>query len=71
MRYVTEKIKAQQDELSYRIYLTDCLKAIAGAKERYYDWIRDDKKQSKSSAEIKKEIFSVFDKLNGGENNGK
>lgn len=73
LQYVKAKLEDKQDDLIYRVYVTDALKAISSQNtmmtSRFYDMIAEPPKK-KSSDEIKKEIFAVFDKLNGGENNG-
>lgn len=66
MSFVTEKIKEKQEEMTYRIYVTDALKALTGATVRYYDLVADDDpKPKKTSEQIKAEIFDVFKKLGG------
>lgn len=66
MAFVIEKIKEKQEEITYRIYVTDALKALTGATVRYYDLIADDDpKPEKTSEQIKAEIFDVFKKLGG------
>ena len=63
MHYVSAKLEMYQEELMYRVYVTDCLKGLTGAKWRYYDMISEDKTPKKSSEQIKSEIFEVFKKL--------
>lgn len=47
----------------YRVYVTDCLRGLVGAKERYYSMITEDTKPQKSAEQIKSEILEVFKKL--------
>lgn len=66
MAFVTEKIKEKQEEMTYRIYVTDALKALTGSTVRFYDLVADDEpKPEKTSEQIKAEIFDVFKKLGG------
>ena len=39
MRYVVARIEHENRDMAYRIYITDCLKGIFGAKVRYADLI--------------------------------
>lgn len=66
MVFVADKIKEKQEEKTYRIYVTDALKALTGATVRYYDLIDDyEPKPKKTSEQIKAEIFDVFKKIGG------
>lgn len=42
MRYAVARIEQEDRDAVYRIYMTDCLRAICGAKARYADLIRKD-----------------------------
>ena len=37
--YVGERLKAKNEEKTYRIYVTDCLKGFVGGKKRWIDYI--------------------------------
>lgn len=65
MCYVQGVLEEKQDEMLYRVYVTDSLKALTGSSVRYYDLITNsgNTKAQKTSEQIKKEIFDVFKKL--------
>ena len=37
MRYVVAKVNQCTEELSYKVYMTDCMAMIAHAEKRWYD----------------------------------
>lgn len=37
MRYCAAKVNQHNEELSYKIYMTDCIAAIARTDKRWYD----------------------------------
>lgn len=62
------------DELSYKIYMSDALKAIynilgGGVEDRYYDFISNEAKvESRTPEEIIEHIRSGLRKLSNGGN---
>lgn len=40
MRYVRSRLARAQEDLIYRIYVTDALKTAYGLNARYYDFIK-------------------------------
>lgn len=65
MQYVSAKVEEKQDELLYRIYVTDLLRGLAGADiSRYYDMISgESKKPEKTAEEVRKCILDEFKKM--------
>ena len=72
MRYVGARFQKEMRESTYRIYVTDALKAIAGGNMRYAD-IWSEKflgvEETRTPEEIIDEIITKSRKI-GGENNG-
>lgn len=69
MRYVSARFENEMRELTYRIYVTDALKAIARADKRYADfWDKRTVDETRTADEI---IGGISDKLKklGGEHN--
>lgn len=54
------RIEDDSRDIAYRIYVTDALKALAGGKERYADWIKPQEKRT--ADEI---IGGIREKLGG------
>lgn len=52
----------------YRVYVTDCLKGLVGAEERYYNLIYEGKEETADPDEIKTRISGMLEKL--GNNDG-
>lgn len=55
MRYAVARIEQENRDAVYRIYITDCLKAICGAKIRYADLIRKDNGTTEQNSEAIKD----------------
>lgn len=60
MRYVMSRLAREQEDLAYRIYVTDSLKAIGNLNRRYYDFIKKVPEETRTSSEI---IGSIKRKL--------
>ena len=67
MRYVIARINEHDREQAYRIYVTDALKIIGRIDQRYYDFVRPTKVETRTAEEI---ISSISEKLKkaGGQN---
>jgi hypothetical protein len=69
VQLVKAKLEESKQELIYRVYVTDCLKAISNSmsvKTRFYDLISENNNiPKKSSEQIKSEIFDVIKKIGG------
>ena len=52
MRYACAKSEYAQKEEAYKVYVTDSLKAIIGANNRYLDWIDRKPVDDRTGAEI-------------------
>ena len=64
MRYVTARLTEEVRDLTYRIYVTDCLKALANGQERYYDLIQiKRKKETRTPDEIVSDIKNGLMKM--------
>lgn len=61
MRYVMARIKDDERDMIYRIYVTDSLKAIGQLDVRYYDFIKNTPIETRSAEEI---IDHIKGKLN-------
>lgn len=69
MRYVSARFENEMRELTYRIYVTDALKAIAHADKRYADfWDNHAVEETRTADEIIGGISNKLKKL-GGERN--
>ena len=68
MRYARAFLDEKENELVYRIFLTDALRSLAGFNSRYVDFIDlgEREKETRSPEEI---IASISDKISnlGGE----
>lgn len=42
MRYVKSRFQTENQDLAYRIYVTDSVKSVFGLNRRYYDLIKTD-----------------------------
>lgn len=51
------RLKRENDELCYRIYVTDSLKFITKVDTRYYDWISREKPDTRSAEEIAADVI--------------
>ena len=67
MRYVTARLLDESRDLTYRIYVTDCLKALADGNIRYIDLIQQQKKkvETRTSNEIVNDIKQGLMKIGG------
>lgn len=63
MRYVKARIKENERDMIYRIYITDSLKAIGGINLRYYDFIDDTPVDTRTGDEIIDHIKNKIDSL--------
>ena len=63
MRYVTARIEQEDRDEAYRIYVTDLLKSISGAKVRYYDIINPPPEETRTEEEIKEGVYSKLRKM--------
>ena len=69
MHFYAAKCKQAQEELLYRVYMTDSIKALVGNETRYADLImRSDKENAdtRSADEIKSDIKSKLRRLGNG-----
>ena len=63
MRYVKSRFQSENQDLAYRIYVTDSVKSVFGLNRRYYDLIKTDFEQetyveeTRTPEEIKKSIM--------------
>lgn len=66
MRYVEARTEQEVHEYTYRIYVTDALKGLINANERYYDWItKSHKVETRTAEEIINNIKDGLNKLGG------
>lgn len=60
---MVSRFKREQNETIYRIYISDILKGLSGAKERYYDLINP-KIETRTPEEIIDHIKTGLNRLN-------
>lgn len=67
MRYVTARLLEESRDLTYRIYVTDSLKALTEANVRYIDLIHQQKQkvETRTSNEIVDNIKQGLMKIGG------
>lgn len=63
MRYAVARIKQESRDMTYRIYMSECLRAICGATAHYSDLISDDVAEEKDADAIKKELIQKLGEL--------
>lgn len=65
MRYVESSYARRRDDLAYRIYITDALKAIGNLDKRYADTLTDEMQEPELTEE---EMENLQDELIHGIN---
>ena len=66
--YVLKRYKAEQNDITFKIYVTDALKALARMNIRYWDIIdTSPKKPERSSEEIINSICAQLEEIGGKE----
>lgn len=63
MRYVTARIEQEDRDEAYRIYVTDSLRSLTGAKIRYYEIINPAPEETRTSEEVKQGVFSKLKQM--------
>lgn len=66
MRYFSARVVQHNHEELYRIYVTDSLKIIGRIDQRYYDFIRPAKVETRTADEIISNIKEKLMKAGGG-----
>lgn len=68
MRYVKARLKKNDEDEAYRIYVTDLLKIISGKNElpRFYDIIHSDNKPTETPEVIISRIKTGVNSMRGG-----
>jgi len=65
MRYVEARAHYEDREDAYRIYVTESLRAITGAKKSYYELLDDGVEETRTSEEIIDHISDMLSQLGG------
>lgn len=65
LRYVESRLDENRREFAYRIFVTDCLGHLVGAKNRYYDMVTDKPVETRTADEIISNISNKLEKIGG------
>lgn len=67
MRYVIAKVNQRNEDLCYKVYITDCLSNLARVPERWYDFINGENEEQKRQEEAERAIQVLRDSFYGKE----
>ena len=65
MRYVESRISLWDREETYRVYVTDALRAFGKLNARYYDFVKDTPVETRTGKEVINSIKEKLKKLRG------
>lgn len=63
MRYVISKARFEQEEMAYRIFVTDTFKSVYGMNKRYYDMFSDDYSLAKKEYNADEVVANIKTKI--------
>lgn len=63
--YVSDRYMQELKELSYKVYMTDCMKSICGAQKRWYDVYKEiDNPRTEETFDAEEVKVNIMSKYN-------
>ena len=67
MRYMQSRLAKDKRDRVYRFYVTDSLKAIGNLDVRYYDFVKEEKTETRTADEIISDLKAKLRAIERGE----